>query len=62
MLSLIGLPPLAGFFGKLFLFMEALNAAPQHRLTFLWLVMLALLNKAGNIRTAHLTRAGWRAY
>ncbi len=44
MLSLIGLPPLAGFFGKLFLFMEALNAAPQHRLTFLWLVALALLN------------------
>ncbi len=44
MLSLIGLPPLAGFFGKLFLFMEALNAAPRHRLTFLWLVMLALFN------------------
>ena len=44
MLSLIGLPPFAGFFGKLFMFMEALNAAPQHRLTFLWLVMLGLLN------------------
>ena len=44
MLSLIGLPPLAGFFGKLFMFMEALNAAPRYRLTFLWLVMLGLLN------------------
>ncbi len=44
MLSLIGLPPLAGFFGKLFMFMGALNAAPQHRLTFLWLVMLGLFN------------------
>ena len=44
MLSLIGLPPFAGFFGKLFMFMEALNAAPRHRLTFLWLVMLGLLN------------------
>ncbi len=44
MLSLIGLPPLAGFFGKLYMFMEALDAAPQHRLTFLWLVVLGLLN------------------
>ena len=44
MLSLIGLPPLAGFFGKLFMFMEALNAAPRYRLTFLWLVMLGLFN------------------
>ncbi len=44
MLSLIGLPPFAGFFGKLFMFMEALHAAPRHRLTFLWLVMLGLFN------------------
>ena len=44
MLSLIGLPPLAGFFGKLFMFMEALNAAPRYRLAFLWLVGLGLLN------------------
>ncbi len=44
MLSLIGLPPMAGFFGKLFLFMGALNAAPRHRLTFLWLVALGLIN------------------
>ena len=26
MLSLIGMPPLAGFFGKLYMFMEALNS------------------------------------
>ena len=44
MLSLIGLPPLAGFFGKLFMFLEALNVAPRYRLTFLWLVMLGLFN------------------
>ena len=44
MLSLIGLPPLAGFFGKLFMFLEALNVAPRYRLTLLWLVMLGLFN------------------
>jgi NADH-quinone oxidoreductase subunit N len=44
MLSLIGLPPFAGFFAKLFLFMEALHAAPRYRLTFLWLVGLGFLN------------------
>ena len=44
MLSLIGLPPLAGFFGKLFMFLEALNVSPRYRLTFLWLVMLGLFN------------------
>jgi NADH-quinone oxidoreductase subunit N len=44
MLSLIGMPPLAGFFGKLYMFMEALNEAPLGRMTFLWLVGLGLFN------------------
>ncbi len=44
MLSLIGMPPLAGFFGKLYMFMEALNETRSGRLTFLWLVGLGLLN------------------
>src|SRR5208337_4671407 len=45
MLSLIGIPPLAGFFGKLYMFMEALNQ--QHaetRLTLMGLVALGLMN------------------
>lgn len=47
MLSLIGLPPLAGFFGKLYMFMEALDqgrGGRAGRLTLLWLVALGLLN------------------
>ncbi|GAC1468617.1 MAG: NADH-quinone oxidoreductase subunit N [Isosphaeraceae bacterium] len=44
MLSLIGMPPLAGFFGKLYMFMEALDEWNQGRLTLLWLVALGLLN------------------
>jgi len=40
MLSLAGLPPLAGFFGKFYLFAAALGAGEQHGL--LWLVALAL--------------------
>jgi len=44
MLSLIGMPPLAGFFGKLYMFMESLDESNQGRLTMMWLVALGLLN------------------
>src|SRR5947207_9417260 len=40
MLSLAGLPPLAGFFGKFYLFSAAFRAGANHGL--LWLVSLAL--------------------
>lgn len=40
LLSLAGLPPLAGFFGKFYLFSTTLRAGPNHGL--LWLVVLAL--------------------
>jgi NADH-quinone oxidoreductase subunit N len=41
MLSLAGLPPLAGFFGKFYLFSAALRSGQNQGL--LWLVALALL-------------------
>jgi NADH-quinone oxidoreductase subunit N len=45
MLSLIGIPPFAGFFGKLYMFMEALNQpAVGARLTLIGLVALGLFN------------------
>ena len=41
LLSLAGLPPLAGFFGKFYLFSAAFGAGANHGL--LWLVIVALL-------------------
>ncbi len=45
MLSLIGIPPLAGFFGKLYVFMEALNQPTTNQpVSLIYLVALGLLN------------------
>jgi NADH-quinone oxidoreductase subunit N len=45
MLSLAGIPPLAGFFGKFYLFSAALGAGGPH-LGLLWLVSLAIVMSA----------------
>jgi NADH-quinone oxidoreductase subunit N len=45
MLSLIGIPPLAGFFGKMYVFMEALDQRNTSQpVTLIWLVALGLFN------------------
>jgi NADH-quinone oxidoreductase subunit N len=45
MLSLIGIPPLAGFFAKLYVFMEALDQRNAARpVALIWLVALGLFN------------------
>lgn len=44
MLSLIGLPPFAGFVGKLAMFMHALNTVEKERSALMWLVALGFFN------------------
>lgn len=44
--SLAGVPPLAGFWGKLFLFTSALSVGGEHARLFTWLAILGVINAA----------------
>ena len=57
MLSLAGLPPVAGFFGKFYLFSAAMRAGENYGL--LWLVALALL---GSFISLYYYLAAFRGY
>ncbi len=46
LLSLIGLPPMVGFLGKIYLFGSALAAAGDNQPEMLWLVIIAVVNSA----------------
>jgi NADH-quinone oxidoreductase subunit N len=46
MFSLIGMPLTAGFAGKFFLFLGALEVRPEQALLFRWLALIAALNAA----------------
>jgi NADH-quinone oxidoreductase subunit N len=45
-LSLAGIPPLAGFFGKFYLFLAALQSSPSRPMGLLWLVVAAVAGSA----------------
>ena len=46
LLSLAGLPPFAGFFGKLYLFWAAINRGPEIGGPLYWLVLVGVINSA----------------
>jgi NADH-quinone oxidoreductase subunit N len=47
-LSLMGMPPTAGFFGKVYVFMAALSAGPghPHQVSLIWLAIIGVVNAA----------------